>query len=39
METPAHPARRVCGVGIAVLMQAADATAHRGAGVALCVGT
>jgi acetyl-CoA C-acetyltransferase len=39
METPAHLVQRVCGTGIEVLMQAADATAHRGVDVALCVGT
>ncbi len=38
-ETPAHLVQRVCGTGIEVLMQAADATAHRGVDVALCVGT
>jgi acetyl-CoA C-acetyltransferase len=39
VETPAHLVQRVCGTGIEVLMQAADATAHRGVDVALCVGT
>jgi acetyl-CoA C-acetyltransferase len=38
-ETPAHLVQRVCGTGIEVLMQAADATTHRGVDVALCVGT
>lgn len=37
-ETPAHLVQRVCGTGIEVLMQAADAVTHRGIGVALCVG-
>jgi acetyl-CoA C-acetyltransferase len=31
--------QRVCGTGIEVLMQAADAISHRGVGLALCVGT
>ena len=31
--------QRVCGTGIEVLMQAADAITHRGVGLALCVGT
>jgi acetyl-CoA C-acetyltransferase len=39
IETPAHMVQRVCGTGIEVLMQAADATTHRGVGLALCVGT
>lgn len=38
MEVPAHLVQRVCGTGIEVLMQAADAVTHRGAGAALCVG-
>ncbi len=38
VETPAHMVQRVCGTGIEVLMQAADATTHRGVGLALCVG-
>jgi acetyl-CoA C-acetyltransferase len=39
VETPAHMVQRVCGTGIEVLMQAADAISHRGVGLALCVGT
>jgi acetyl-CoA C-acetyltransferase len=39
IEAPAHLVQRVCGTGIEVLMQAADAVTHRDAGVALCVGT
>ncbi|HTC10189.1 MAG TPA: thiolase family protein [Acetobacteraceae bacterium] len=38
IETPAHMVQRVCGTGIEVLMQGADAVSHRDAGVALCVG-
>jgi acetyl-CoA C-acetyltransferase len=39
IEVPAHMVQRVCGTGIEVLMQGADAVTHRDAGVALCVGT
>lgn len=39
IEVPAHMVQRVCGTGIELLMQGADAVTHRGAGVALCVGT
>jgi acetyl-CoA C-acetyltransferase len=39
IETPAHMVQRVCGTGIEVLMQAADAISHRGVDLALCVGT
>lgn len=39
LEVPAHLVQRVCGTGIEVLMQAADAVAHRGVDLALCVGT
>ncbi len=39
IETPAIMVQRVCGTGIEILMQAADAIAHRGADLALCVGT
>jgi len=38
IEVPAHMVQRVCGTGIEVLMQAADFVAHRGIGLALCVG-
>ncbi len=38
VETPAHMVQRVCGTGIEVLMQAADAVTHRGVAHALCVG-
>ena len=38
-ETPAHLVQRVCGTGIEVLTQAADAVSHRGVDLALCVGT
>src|SRR2546421_7316699 len=38
VETPAHMVQRVCGTGIEVLMQAADAIARRGISLALCVG-
>src|SRR5438105_1193588 len=31
--------QRVCGTGIEAIMQAADAIAHRGVSLALCVGT
>src|SRR6185503_10206944 len=39
VEVPAHLVQRVCGTGIEVLMQAADAVALGRADVALCVGT
>jgi acetyl-CoA C-acetyltransferase len=39
IETPAHMVQRVCGTGIEVLMQAADAVTHRDVDLALCVGT
>ncbi len=39
VEVPAHMVQRVCGTGIEAIMQAADATAHRGVDVALVVGT
>jgi acetyl-CoA C-acetyltransferase len=38
VEVPAHQVQRVCGTGIEVLMQAADAVALGRADVALCVG-
>jgi acetyl-CoA C-acetyltransferase len=38
IEVPAHMVQRVCGTGIEVLMQGADAVSHRDAGVAMCVG-
>jgi acetyl-CoA C-acetyltransferase len=38
IETPAHMVQRVCGTGIEVLMQAADAVTHRQVDLALCVG-
>ncbi len=38
VEVPAHMVQRVCGTGIEVLMQAADAVALGRAKVALCVG-
>jgi acetyl-CoA C-acetyltransferase len=38
VEVPAHMVQRVCGTGIEVLMQAADAVALGRADVALCVG-
>jgi acetyl-CoA C-acetyltransferase len=38
IEVPAHLVQRVCGTGIEVLMQAADAVTHRHVGLALCVG-
>jgi acetyl-CoA C-acetyltransferase len=37
-ETPAHLVQRVCGTGIEVLAQAADATSLGRAELALCVG-
>jgi acetyl-CoA C-acetyltransferase len=39
IEVPAHMVQRVCGTGIEVLMQAADAVSLHRAEVALCVGT
>ncbi len=39
VETPAHLVQRVCGTGIEVLSQAADAVSLGRADVALCVGT
>jgi acetyl-CoA C-acetyltransferase len=39
VETPAHMVQRVCGTGIEVLMQAADAVTHKDVDLALCVGT
>ena len=39
IETPAHMVQRVCGTGIEVLMQAADAVRHKDVDLALCVGT
>jgi acetyl-CoA C-acetyltransferase len=38
VEVPAHMVQRVCGTGIEVLMQAADAVALERVEVALCVG-
>jgi acetyl-CoA C-acetyltransferase len=38
LEVPAHMVQRVCGTGIEVVMQAADAVALERAEVALCVG-
>ncbi len=38
-DVPAHLVQRVCGTGIEVLMQAADAVTHKGVETALCVGT
>jgi acetyl-CoA C-acetyltransferase len=39
VEVPAHQVQRVCGTGIEVVMQAADAVSLGRAGLALCVGT
>jgi len=39
VEVPAHLVQRVCGTGIEVISQAADATAQDRADLALCVGT
>ncbi len=39
VETPAHMVQRVCGTGIEVLSQAADAISLGRAELALCVGT
>ena len=38
-DVPAHLVQRVCGTGIEVLMQAADAVTHKGVEAALCVGS
>jgi acetyl-CoA C-acetyltransferase len=38
IEVPAHMVQRVCGTGIEVIMQAADAITHRDVDLALCVG-
>lgn len=38
-EIPGHLAQRICGTGIEVLSQGADAVALGRAGLALCVGT
>src|SRR5262245_47471984 len=38
-EVPAHLVQRVCGTGIEVLSQAADAVSQQRARLALCVGT
>ena len=39
VEVPAHQVQRVCGTGIEVVMQAADAVSLGRAELALCVGT
>jgi acetyl-CoA C-acetyltransferase len=39
MDTPAHHVQRVCGTGIEVLSQGADAVSLGRADLALCVGT
>lgn len=39
IEVPAHLVQRVCGTGIEVIMQAADAVSLGRADLALCVGT
>jgi len=39
IEVPAHLVQRVCGTGIEVLMQAADATSLGRTDLALCIGT
>jgi acetyl-CoA C-acetyltransferase len=39
IETPAHLVQRVCGTGIEILTQAADAVSLGRSDVALCVGT
>jgi acetyl-CoA C-acetyltransferase len=39
VETPAHMVQRVCGTGIEILSQAADAVSLGRAELALCVGT
>src|SRR5947199_9983529 len=38
IEVPSHLVQRVCGTGIEVLMQAADAVTHKDVDLALCVG-
>jgi acetyl-CoA C-acetyltransferase len=38
VEVPAHLVQRVCGTGLEVISQAADATLHNRADLALCVG-
>lgn len=38
-EVPAHLVQRICGTGVEVIAQAADALSQKRAGVALCVGT
>src|SRR5262245_59998348 len=37
IEVPAHMVQRVCGTGIEVLMQAADAVTHKEIDLTLCV--
>jgi acetyl-CoA C-acetyltransferase len=37
-DAPAHLVQRVCGTGIEVLTQAADAVTHKGVDAALCAG-
>jgi acetyl-CoA C-acetyltransferase len=39
IEVPAHLVQRVCGTGIEVVMQAADATSLGRTDLALCIGT
>jgi acetyl-CoA C-acetyltransferase len=39
VEVPAHQVQRVCGTGLEVLIQAADAISLERADLALCVGT
>ncbi len=39
VEVPAHQVQRVCGTGIEVIMQAADAVSLGRVALALCVGT
>ena len=39
VQVPAHLVQRVCGTGLEVISQAADATAQNRADLALCVGT
>jgi len=38
-EVPAHLVQRICGTGVEVIAQAADALSQKRAEVALCVGT
>jgi acetyl-CoA C-acetyltransferase len=38
VETPAHHVQRVCGTGIEVISQAADAVSQKRSDLALCVG-